>query len=214
MATEEERKRKAAARQARYRDRRKAHDAGDHSECRAESCEAVRAATVDLDETSAPLPGDAGSDVTRDVTDTPKNPVSHRSPPADLGPRGLRLWDEMAGMKLGPAHVLLLERLCRKADRLERMDGQLEGRDWLHLVDVPQADGGVVEVRVDRVLSEMRQTEIALKLDVAELRNAGRATTAGGGVVPPGPVDTGEASDGGKRRGGLAAIKGGLDTTG
>lgn len=223
--TEEERRRAAAARQARYRVRRQKHDAGDHSECLPASCDEARAATVYLDATGANEPDadggdtadDAAGDVTRDVTPTPKRSASHREPPADLGPRGLRLWTEMAGLKLGPLHVYLLERACRKADRLEAMDAQYRGSEWLRLVEVPNTDGAVVQLVVDKLLSEMRQTEIALKLDVAELRHAGRAATAGGGMVPPTPTGDGsteeEGGSGGKRRG-LAAIRGGLDTTG
>lgn len=214
MNEEERRKKAAADRQARYRERRQKHAAGEHDECLPATCEVARAATVDLDGAGLNEPDrDVAGGVTRDVTDTPKNPVSHRPPPADLGPRGRRLWEEMSSLRLGPMHVYLLERACRKADRLERMDEQLRGRDWVDLVEVPNTDGAVVQLVVDKLLSEVRQTEIALKLDVAELRHAGRAATpATGAVLPPVEGDEGGGS-GGKRRG-LAAIRGGLDTTG
>jgi hypothetical protein len=197
----------SADRQRRLRERRRRHATGDHDLCIEGRCEAKPAPDI---ETS----GDGEAGVTRDVTDTPKNSPSHRPLPADLGARGRRLWDEMSTLKLGPAHVLLLERACRKADRLERMDAQLRGRDWLDVVEVPNADGAVVQLVVDKLLSEVRQTEVALKLDVAELRHAGRAATAGGGVVPPSPPAEDEGGGTGAKRGGLAAIRGGLETTG
>lgn len=207
--TEEERRRRAAARQARYRKRTKLHERGDHSKCLpGAACKDP----VDLDEAGL---NDGRGDAPRDVTPSPKNPVSHRPPPAGLGPRGLRLWDEMAGFKFGPHHVLVLERACRKADRLERMDAQLRGREWVHLVEVPDSGGLVVQVVVDKLLSEVRQTEIALKLDVAELRHAGRPAAAGPAAPPaPNPPTSEEGGEGAGQRRGLAAIKGGLGSTG
>lgn len=199
-----------AERQRRLRARRKMHAEGDHSLCIPGKCDAL-ADPVDLDVDGLnEAAGDAGGDVTGDVTPPPKNPASRPARPADLGARGGRLWDEMAGLKLSPTHVLLLERACRKADRLERMDAQLKGREWLELIDVPNTDGGVVRVIVDRVLSEIRQTEVALKLDVAELRHAGRPATAAGATPPTADDKPEGGGEGGKFRG-LAAIRGGLD---
>jgi hypothetical protein len=189
--TEQERREAAARRQARYRERLKeraeAHEAGDHSKCRPGQCEGVRPAAADPD-AAAPsgADGDAGEGVTRDVTAPPENSASHRSPPAGLGERGQRLWDEMAGLLLDPPHVLLLERCCRKADRLEEMDEARRGRGWIQLVEVPKTDGQVLEVRVDKLMSEIRQTEVALKLDVAELRHAGRPANGTAGMPPTG----------------------------
>lgn len=193
--TEEERREAARQRTARYRERlrlrKEAHDRGDHSQCRTDQCEAAWSAAraaVDLDaEGLNEADGDTGEGVTRDVTPAPKNSASHREPPAGLRDRGLRLWREMSGLKLGPTHVLLLERACRLADRLQRLDELLEGGDWLDTAAKhADPDEGVVEVRVvvDRALGETRQHEIALKLLVAELRHAGRPATAAGGTPP------------------------------
>lgn len=200
--TEEDRRRKAAARQAKYRDRVKeraeAHKAGDHSTCRIDQCGVARDAAqtvTDLDVEGLNEPeGDAGESVTRDVTSPSKNPVSHHEPPADLGERGLRLWGEMAALKLDPPHVALLERMCRKLDRLEAMDAQLSGRAWVDVVPVPNTDGAVLQLVVDKLASEIRQTELAFKHDVAELRHAGRsaAPSVGANVLVPsqgGPDD-------------------------
>lgn len=170
--TEEERREAARRRTARYRANKKAreeaHEKGDHSGCRPAECEEVRAAA-----------GDADADVTGDVTPTSKNSVSHREPPADLGERGRRLWVEMAGLKLGPTHVALLERACRKLDRLELMDQLIRDRSW--------GDDAAA------VFREVRQTEIAFKLDVSELRHAGRPADAAG-RTPPAADDPVESS--------------------
>jgi hypothetical protein len=170
----------SADRQRRLRERRRRHAEGDHELCIPGRCEAKPAPGLNGGG------GDAGEGVTRDVTVPPENPASHRPPPAGLGERGQRLWDEMAGLLLGPTHVLLLERACRKADRLDEMDEARRGRGWIHLVEVPNTDGRVLEVRVDKLLSEIRQTEVALKLDVAELRHAGRPANGTAGTPPTG----------------------------
>jgi hypothetical protein len=165
-------------RQRRLRERRRLHAKDDHSKCLpTDRCKAG--------EGRSEPDGDAGAGVTGDVTPPSKNQPSHRPPPAGLGERGQRLWDEMAGLTLNPTHVLLLERCCRKADRLEEMDEARRGRGWIHLVEVPNTDS-VLEVRVDKLLSEIRQTEVALKLDVAELRHAGRPANGTAGTPPTG----------------------------
>jgi hypothetical protein len=221
VATEEERKRQAAARQARRRERQKLHGQGNHSKCLPHAdCERAPGWPVPSADPPVPLAssepvegdGDTEESVTRHVTSPPKNAPSRPCSPAGLGPRGARLWDEMAGLRLSPAHVLLLERACRLADRLARLDEQLEGGDWLRTVVGEVSEAGAVEVRVvlDRPLSECRQHEVALKLLVAELRHAGRPATASGGT-PPAQVDgTSEGGEPGGNRRGLAALKGGL----
>jgi hypothetical protein len=191
-------------RQRRYRERLKKHAAGDHSQCLPERCDH---ASVDLDETAALNgAGVEGGDVTGDVTSTSRIQPSHRDPPAGLLARGSQLWEEMAGLKLGPAHVLLLERTCRMADRCARLDELLEGGDWVELVEVPGTDGAVVRVVVDRALSELRQHEIALKLTIAELRHAGRPATAAVTSPPAAEREPEGGAAGGNVRS-LAAIR-------
>ena len=224
--TEEERKEAARRRQAKYRERLKAraeaHRGGDHSKCRPGQCEEalpVEQVVTEDDEGGLSDPGgDVGEGVTRDVTRALKKPVSDWPVPAALGPRGQRLWDEMAAMKLGPTHVLVLERACRMTDRLARLDSLLEGGDWLEGVVQRAADDGVVEVhvRVDRALGETRQHENVLKLLVAELRNAVRPVAAPPGsapaTVPTGmPQEVADDDDdesGAKRPGNVTNISG------
>jgi hypothetical protein len=192
--TEEERKEAARRRQAKYRERLKAradaHREGDHSLCRPGQCEAAAAVAPEVTEPAGDeledVDGDAGGGVTRDVTPALKKSVSQWPVPASLGVRGQRLWDEMAALKLGPTHVLVLERACRMADRLARLDSLLEGGDWLEGVVQRLGDDGVVEVRVkvDRALGETRQHENVLKLLIAELRNATRPVAATPGTAP------------------------------
>lgn len=210
MNEEERRKKAAADRQARYRERRQKHAAGEHDECLPATCEVARAATVDLDGAGLNEPDrDVAGGVTRDVTPTPKNSVSHRDPPADLGLRGQRLWDEMAGLKLGPMHVLLLERACRLADRLARLDALLEGGEWLTLAVQRESTDEVLEVRVtvDRALGETRQHDVALKLLVAELRHAGRPATSAG-HTPPAESDGDDGAKGAAAGGNVTSIAG------
>lgn len=200
--TEEERREAARRRTAKCRAKKKArdeaHKTGDHSQCRIDQCAVAREAERAAVEVDAAGPGkvagDVGEGVTRDVTSPSKNSVSHREPPAGLGERGLRLWDEMAALKLDPTHVALLERACRKLDRLEAMDAQLNGRAWVDMVPVPNTDGAVLQLVVDKLVGEIRQTELAFNRDVTELRHAGRsaAPSVGANVLVPaqgGPDD-------------------------
>lgn len=201
MATEEERKRRAAARSKRHRDRKKLHDRGDHSTCLpGAACKRPAApppgppveaseGPVDLDgEGLNEGDGDAGEGVTRDVTAPSKNQASHRPRPAGLGERGGRLWDDMEGLRLTPHHVFQLERLCRMADRLVVLDELAKGRAWVEVVPVPNTDGAVLQLVVDKVLSEIRQIETVVTRATAELRYAGRAEapSAGSPGAPPG----------------------------
>ncbi|SDZ55277.1 hypothetical protein SAMN05216215_109715 [Saccharopolyspora shandongensis] len=96
-----------------------------------------------------------------------------------LGPSGQRLWAAMTdGGPLPAMQAVLLLEACRIADRLDKLDAQLRGEDWLRF-DVDET-GAEVTVIVDRVLSEARQQATALKQIVAELRQ-----TAGGGKAKP-----------------------------
>lgn len=123
------------------------HKAGDHALCIPGRCPAVTPT------------------VTRD--DEPEG--------VTLGPSGQRLWAAMTDAgQLPPMQAVLLLEACRIADRLDKLDSQLRGEDWLRF-DVDET-GAEVTVIVDRVLSEARQQATALKQIVAELRQTtGRA---------------------------------------
>ena len=164
---------KAAERSRRYR----AHKRGDHSLCPPdrEDCAAV-----------AVTPG-----VTRRDADTGEAPTVR------LRARGRRMWDQLVSDGDPIEVVVLVEEICRCADRLDRLDAIVNGRDraWLTLeVD----DVGEVTVVVDKVLGEARQQQTTFKALLAELRairgasskNTGRGRTpqssgkgGGGGVA-------------------------------
>lgn len=68
---------------------------------------------------------------------------------------------------LTPAQRVLLEEACRIADRLDRLDGLLEGEHdaWLHL----SGSEGEVRVVIDALLAETRQQATALRGLIAEI---------------------------------------------
>jgi hypothetical protein len=93
------------------------------------------------------------------------------TPGAGLGPRGRALWREMGGATLDTARRVLLEEACRLSDRLDRLDALLCGDEgtWMSL-RARDDDGSIVEVVVDKALSEARQQASTLKTLLAELR--------------------------------------------
>jgi hypothetical protein len=96
-----------------------------------------------------------------------------------LAERGQGLWDAMTA-SWAPSPILreqLLE-LCRMADRLEKLDRQLKGEDWLRFW-ARNDDGTEVTVFVDKVLSEARELATAFRVLGADL------VKAAGAVKPP-----------------------------
>jgi len=98
-----------------------------------------------------------------------------RKTPPDLGPRGKRLWREMAGSgSLTPAHWVLLEEACRLSDRL----------DWLNSIlqracSPVKANDGEEEGEspaIGPLLAEARQQQTALRGLVAEIRQASKGS--------------------------------------
>lgn len=105
----------------------------------------------------------------------PTPPAAAAAPvePAEraYGPRGQKLWDDMATAVLGPTHRLLLDEACRLADRLDQLDQLIR-------------DGHVA------LMTEARQQTTALRGIVAELRagaprGTGRSGAPPAGVQPP-----------------------------
>lgn len=101
--------------------------------------------------------------------------AADQAPSADaqrLGARGAALWQAMHDVGLGPAHRVLLEEACRLADRLDRLDAMVEGREeWIRLRSRDE-DQTTYVVVVDGLLSEARQHATTLRGLVAELRAA------------------------------------------
>lgn len=129
--------------------RSRLHKRGDHSLC---------------------LPGRCSS-ATPDVSDDDVRDAATEKGP-ELGSSGSWLWREMTNDGFPPPmqRLLLLE-ACRIADRLDRLDAQLNGESWLRFL--ANDEGTEVTVVVDRVLAEARQQATALKQLVAEYRQAG-----------------------------------------
>lgn len=104
--------------------------------------------------------------------------------PKGLGARGRRLWREItAEHELDPSQKVLLEEACRTADRLDRLDAKLSGREdaWAHLVtrvDLGDDETRVIELRVDSALSEARQQQNVFKQLLASLRLPDQASGA------------------------------------
>ncbi|KXK63430.1 hypothetical protein AWW66_03370 [Micromonospora rosaria] len=96
--------------------------------------------------------------------------------------------------------LVLLEEACRTADRLDRLDAILNGRDavWVRL---RQARGdGPVTLVVDQVLTESRQQQAALARMLQQLGRGRRA------VPPPTGRPEGSAAKGGEGRAGVADL--------
>lgn len=90
--------------------------------------------------------------------------------PRGLDARGRRLWREVVDRldgELDPAQRELLVEACRMADRLDRLDAQLRGGDWLRL-DVDE--GGELVVRVDAALAAASRDANVLKQLLTALR--------------------------------------------
>lgn len=93
-------------------------------------------------------------------------PVSEPHEPhgdgSSLGVRGQRLLDEVsAGKELAPTTQVMLLEACRIVDRLDRLDEQLRGGDWLRFRR--REDDLHVVMQVDRSLSEAREQATALR---------------------------------------------------
>jgi hypothetical protein len=108
-----------------------------------------------------------------------------------LGRSGRKLYEAVteASKRLSPLQVPLLLEACRIVDRLDQLDIQLHGGDWLRF-RARNDDGTEVLVVVDRLLTEAREQATALKGLVAELVKTGivekptsTAKSGGGGIV-------------------------------
>jgi hypothetical protein len=137
--------------------RSRRHRKGDHSLCDASRCDSV----------------------TTPVT----TPVTRPAKSTGLGPRGRRLWREMAGDKLDASKRVLLEEACRIADRLDKLDALLLGDVDAWFRFTADDSGAEVTVTVDKALSEARHQAVALKQIVSELRQGAAAKPETGGSV-------------------------------
>jgi hypothetical protein len=115
---------------------------------------------------------------------SPRNATAVTATPG-LAAGGQRLWDELDGdTAVGGARQLIVE-ACRTTDRLDKLDRILAGEDEAWLRFKVNDDGDEVTVTINSVLSEVRQQATTLKQLLAELRQAGAATSSGTGQRPP-----------------------------
>jgi hypothetical protein len=152
----------AAERAKRYR----RHRNGNHSLCLPGRCPGAS--------------GNAAAPVTLPVM----GDVTQRQPSgADLlglDEAGRELWEDVTALgAVGPLQAALLLEACRGVDRLNILDRQLKGGDWLRFRHSPEDEHEVV-VYVDKVLIEAREQATTLKTIVAEL-----SKTVGQSKAPP-----------------------------
>lgn len=89
----------------------------------------------------------------------------------NLGPRGGRLWDELHEARaFNPAELLILEEVCRIADRLDRFDAVLSGDadTWMRLVHRTRTED--YEIHIDEAAAEARQLAATFERLVASLK--------------------------------------------
>lgn len=148
------------------------------------------------------MPGQ--DDDTADVTDATSLP----DVPAGLLKRGRGLWDDKVAAVTGnPVALMVLAEACRAADRCERLDAQLRGRDkdWLRMSKIEpiihehvEEEGvTVIDVSVTVVMNaplrEARQQQGILKqllvqLDAFERAAGGSPESSGKSTSVPGTV--------------------------
>lgn len=98
-----------------------------------------------------------------------------------LGPSGQRLHDEITkGGVLQPTTRVMLLEACRMVDRLDQLDRQLHGGDWLRFRR--REDELHVIVHMDRALAEAREQATALRGLLTDIERA----IAGREVPKPG----------------------------
>ncbi|WP_167455203.1 hypothetical protein [Amycolatopsis kentuckyensis] len=153
--------------------RSRLHSAGDHSLCKPGRCPAVLV---------SPPPAVA-----------PR--CDEADPETGLGPRGQRLWTAVTtAWTPTPLHRELLLEACRVADRLEQLDRQLRGEDWLRfwrrndVQDEENRDDPLeIHVFIDKALAEAREQGNALRQMITELAKVAVApekpAEKGGGVL-------------------------------
>ena len=97
--------------------------------------------------------------------------------PAGLAARGRRTWKDLAVEGMPAEQRLLLEEVCRTADRLDELDRVIQGKGVLELLrfrleldDVLEDPRATVKVSFDSVLSEARQTQNVFKQMLVTVR--------------------------------------------
>lgn len=131
---------------------------------------------------------------------TPKPKATTRStrsrtataqPSGALGARGQKLRDQLVAMKtFNPAETVMLDELCRMADRLEAINDLVASKGLASLLHLRRMDDYgeehgevVIKVTIDGVLAEARQLQLAFQRMADALKiEAGEAAKGEGDV--------------------------------
>lgn len=161
---------RAADRARAYRERKRLHEQGDHAKCVVGNCVVITPEAV----------------TSRVTPDEPVTDAEASGDPQALGWRGQKLWDEMtASWAPSPLHREMLLEACRMADRLQKIDLQLQGREWLKF-RVRDEEGTEVVVYIDGLLRAARELQGEFRMVIADLVKAMPAKKEpqkGGGVL-------------------------------
>lgn len=93
--------------------------------------------------------------------------------PTGLSAGGRALWKAVVeAHELDALQRVTLEEACRAKDRLDKLDQLLRGDvdTWTSLLEVPEFDGTVFELRVTQELSKANETANLMKQLLAALR--------------------------------------------
>lgn len=91
--------------------------------------------------------------------------------PENLGARGRQLWDALREARpFNAAEVVLLEEVCRMADRLDRFDAVLSGEvdAWMRLTHRTRTED--YEIHIDEAAAEARQLAATFERLIAALK--------------------------------------------
>jgi hypothetical protein len=104
-------------------------------------------------------------------------------PPNGLDVKGRKLWrDLQKDNDFDPAQTIILEEICRIADRLEGLNDAIQGKGIIRLLHMRMpgtvSDEGVatINLTVDGVMSEARQQAHVMKQLIVSLRLPDEAT--------------------------------------
>lgn len=102
------------------------------------------------------------------------------TPSEPFGDRGAKLLKELTAAKqYNPAEMVMVEEICRMADRLEQLNGIIAGKGVINLMHLRHMgdDESEITMTVDGVLAECRQLQLAFQRVAAALKLESGAVT-------------------------------------